>query len=442
MFLSEIREGASMSREEEVGTPLAEIPAVSGDSAASSERPSPAHFGNDLGNGLADRSDLIECRAPTRGRVRPIRKITPDQRRRRIEVAAGTSWQRRVLLRLQGDSQLLRSTAQLAFALLVIWIGIEFYLFVQWGMSGGEKPFVERPPGVEGFLPISALMSLVYWLQTGIVNEIHPSGLVIFVAILAIGLLLKKAFCGWLCPVGTLSEALWMFGSRLFGRNLTVPRWLDYPLRSLKYLLLLFFMVSILQMDLTELQRFIYSPYNKMADVKMYLFFADISSFALWTIVILALLSVPIKNFWCRYLCPYGALLGAISWLSPLKITRTPSSCIDCELCTKACPSSIKVHTVRRVWSDECMACLRCVEACPVKNTLDLRTRSSRRGIPGWVFASLIIGVFVGVTGLAMLTGHWKNGISQEEYLRRFKNIQSPVYQHNRGSVPAYDGAD
>jgi polyferredoxin len=51
----------------------------------------------------------------------------------------------------------------------------------------------------------------------------------------------KKAFCSWLCPIGTLSESLWMLGRKLFGKNPGLPRWLDYPLRSLKYLLLFFF---------------------------------------------------------------------------------------------------------------------------------------------------------------------------------------------------------
>jgi len=170
--------------------------------------------------------------------------------------------------------------------------------------------------------------------------DIHPAGLAIFIAILAIGLLLKKAFCSWLCPMGTLSESLWRFGRRLFGKNLRVNRWIDYPLRSIKYLLLLFFVYSVWQMDAGTLRYFIYSPYNKVAVIKTYFFFAHLTSFAFCTILILVVLSVVIQNFWCRYLCPYGALLGMLSWLSPLKITRQKSTCIDCELCTKACPTA------------------------------------------------------------------------------------------------------
>jgi polyferredoxin len=313
---------------------------------------------------------------------------------------------------------------------------------MQWGQSAGMESFHRRPPGAEGFLPISALISMKYWIQTGIMNEIHPSGLFIFAAIIVLGIFVKKAFCSWLCPIGTLSEALWMLGEKLFGKNLRVPKWFDYPLRLIKYLLLLFFVYLIFQMDVPTLREFIYSPYNKVADIKMYIFFANISSFALWTLVTLAALSLVIKNFWCRYLCPYGALLGFVSFLSPLKITRRKSTCIDCELCTKACPSLINVHTANRVWSDECMSCYACVEACPVKDTLVMSAGSNSKSIPSWIFGFLIVGVFIAVTGMAMLTGHWQNNISKDEYLKRIQNIESPLYQHNRGQVSNYGPND
>lgn len=378
---------------------------------------------------------------PSNSKLR-VKKIPPELRLKRIKFSLEPIWYKRTMWRLREDSQFLRSTIQIAFALLCVWIGIEFYLFVRWGETAGEAAFVPRPPGVEGFLPISALISLKYWLQTGIINGIHPSGLFIFVAIVATGLLLKKAFCSWLCPIGTLSESLWMLGKKIFGRNLNVPRWLDYPLRSLKYLLLFFFVWSIWEMTVPALHAFIHSPYNKVADIKMYYFFANISTFALWTIIILLVFSVLIKNFWCRYLCPHGALLGVLSWLSPLKVTRNSSTCVDSELCTKACPANIKVHKAGRVWSDECMNCLACVEVCPVKNTLDIRTSITRTRVPNWVFATLAVGVFVSITGLAILTGNWQNTISKEEYLKRFQELDSPLYQHFQGKVPEYDPND
>jgi len=379
--------------------------------------------------------------APQARRIQ-VKKLLPELRKRKTIVEAGTPWYRRFFYRLRNDSQFLRSTVQAAFVLLCVWIGIEFALFVQWGVSGGQSTFVPRPPGAEGFLPISSLMGLVYWFRTGIINDVHPAGFFIFIAIALVSLLSKKAFCSWMCPVGTLSESLHLLGKRLFGRNFQLPRWCDYPLRSLKYLLLAFFTFSILQLDVPSLSAFIYSPYNKMADIKMYLFFANISTFALWTIIALMALSILVKNFWCRYLCPYGALLGALSWFSPLKITRNKTTCIDCELCTKACPANILIHKKGRIVSDECTNCLACVAACPVKETLEVRPSTEGRRVPEWVVGAFIVGLFVAVTGLGILMGRWKNEMRKEEYLMRFQRLDSPLYQHNHGQVPQYGPND
>jgi polyferredoxin len=233
-----------------------------------------------------------------------------------------------------------------------------------------------------------------------------------------------------------------MLGQKLFKRNLTVPRWLDYPLRSLKYIVMGFFVWSIATMDVAALAAFIHSPYNKVADIKMYMFFAEITSVALWTLIVLSILSVVIKNFWCRFLCPYGALLGLASWLSPLKITRVKETCVDCALCTKACPANIRVHASTRVWSDECTSCLACVDVCPLKDTLMMKTTGRSRPVPSWVFGCLIVGIFIAITGLGVLTGHWQNGIQREEYQRRFQQLGSPIYQHFRGQVPEYGPHD
>ena len=381
-------------------------------------------------------------------------------RRKKFKTNISFPWYKRLVDRLKNDSQFFRSSVQLSFVLLCIWIGLEFYLFMTWGMSEGTASFVERPPGVEGFLPISALMGLLHWIFSGTLNTIHPAATIILVAIIAVSIVMKKAFCSWMCPIGTLSESLWMLGQQLFKKNITVWKWLDYPLRSLKYLLLFFFTYSIAMMSVDDLNIFINSPYNKVADIKMYLFFAEITPFALWTIIILMLASIVIKNFWCRFLCPYGALLGITSFLSPLRITRVKETCVDCELCTKVCPSNIKVHqigqanpnntigqsrlndSVGQVWSDECTSCMRCIEECPVKETLVLRSKKTSASVSPFIFGVLVVGVFMAITGLGMLTGHWKNSVSKDEYQFRFQQLDSPLYNHARGSVPQYGTND
>jgi polyferredoxin len=330
--------------------------------------------------------------------------------------------------------QKIRFIVQSLFAALCIWIGVEFYFFVQYLETNGAVSFYSRPPGVDGFLPISSFMSFYHFLMTGEIHSAHPAGFFIFLSIILMSLVFGKSFCSWLCPIGFLSELVGDFGEKLFKRRLKLPKFLDYPLRSLKYLMLGFLIYSVIfLMSGLALKAFLDSPYNMVSDVKMYYFFADISQTALIVIAVLFVLSILIRNFWCRFLCPYGALLGITSLLSPNKIQRTAKSCIDCGLCNKACPSFIKVDSVKTVWSDECTSCLNCIDVCPVKDTLELKTiLPTKFKVGKRVVAIGVITIFMATTGLGILTGYWQNDISKEEYLMHYKLMNS--YGHPTGT--------
>ncbi|GAB4171204.1 MAG: 4Fe-4S binding protein [Calditrichia bacterium] len=332
-----------------------------------------------------------------------------------------------------------RLLVQLLFLFTTLWIGVEFIIFVD-QLESGAASVISRPPGVEAFLPISALISLKYWLLTGIFNSIHPSGLVLLLIIMATAVFLKKGFCGWVCPIGLLSDWLAKLNQWIFPKSFKMPKFLDYPLRSLKYLLLLFFLYAIvIQMDVTQLKLFIYSPYNRIADIKMYYFFKYISAFSLKVILILVLLSVVFPYFWCRYLCPYGALLGFTSIISPFKIRRNAETCIDCEKCTKVCPARLPVHRKKQIQSDECNACMNCVAACPVKDTLYMATPSNKYKLSIKHYAIIIILLFVIGTTTARIFGVWQNSITTDEYRYHLEHLHDQGYDHGRGSVPQYD---
>ncbi|MFH2035269.1 MAG: 4Fe-4S binding protein [Candidatus Zixiibacteriota bacterium] len=333
----------------------------------------------------------------------------------------------------QKPIQKYRFYVQSAMILLCIWIGIEFYNFVRYLETAGTAGSMYRPPGVEGFLPISSLMSLYHFLITGEIHGSHPAGFFILLAVISVSFIFGKSFCSWLCPVGFLSEYLGDFGQALLKFQLKLPKWLDYPLRSLKYFLLGFFVYSIFfLMTDAALKAFLDSPYNVVADLKMYYFFADISRFSLIVLAALFFLSIFIRNFWCRFLCPYGALLGLLSLLSPLKIKRNKNTCIDCAKCAKVCPSFIKVDKIGTVLSDECTNCLQCVDACPVKDTLVLQPVGSKYIINKKFAAVGVVFLFILITGLGMITGFWQNKITPEEYLIHQKYLES--YGHPTGT--------
>ena len=341
--------------------------------------------------------------------------------------------------RSPSNIQLYRKIVQYLFLATVVLIGIKFTLFVG-QLQKGVTPTIARPPGIEAFLPISSLISLKYWLVGGVFNQVHPSGLIIFSMALATGLLLKRGFCSWICPFGLLTEYLNRLHALVYRKNIELPPWLDYPLRSLKYLLLGFFLWAIvLQMNAVALDYFIYSPYNMVADIKMLYFFKNITPFAFWVLVVLFGLSILIRNFWCRYLCPYGALLGALSFLSILKIHRNEETCTNCQKCSRTCPADIRVHKTYCVRSDECHACLKCVAVCPEKDTLCISAAKRWAILKPWVYATAICLLFIGGSLAGRITGYWQTGISNNEYLFHIRNLDMPFYHHNRGEVPAYD---
>lgn len=314
--------------------------------------------------------------------------------------------------------QPLRILIQFCFLGFMLWLGLRFFLFVEYFRSGGAAAFVPRPAGIEGFLPISGLLGLSAWFRGLGINSIHPAAVVILLTVLAVSLLLRRSFCSWVCPVATLSECSWKTGFKLFRRNLKTPHWPDVGLRTVKYLLLLFFVYSIvLVMSPSALQRFIESDYHKVADVRLLDFFLHLSPVALGVILGLLVLSVALRNPFCRYLCPYGALLGLAAKLSPVRVTRDREHCVSCGVCSQVCPSSIDVMHTQSVNSAECIGCWRCVSHCRVQGALSMRV-AGRLALPGIVFALLVVLLFWGGSLVGKLGGHWQTALDMAEYVR------------------------
>lgn len=314
--------------------------------------------------------------------------------------------------------QPLRILIQCCFLGFVIWLGLGFYNFVDNVRYGEVSQFAPRPDGIEGFLPISGLMGTASWLKGDGINSIHPAAVTVFVTVLIGALLLRRSFCSWICPVATVSEFCWKSGYKLFRRNPKLPPWADIALRGLKYLLMMFFIYFIvIAMSREALQVFILSDYHKIADVRLLDFFQHITLFSLVVILSLVVLSLFLRNPFCRYLCPYGALLGLVSIMSPVRVTRDEDLCVSCGICSQVCPSRIDVMHKSGVSSPECIGCWRCVSNCRFNEALSMRV-FGRLLIPGIVFALLVILIFWGGTMVGKLSGHWHTSLSLEEYTR------------------------
>jgi polyferredoxin len=332
-------------------------------------------------------------------------------------LAAPPQTPRKKLVRRAGAdrSQTLRRTVQAMFLALNVWIGLEFYLFVRFYETGGRSLRVGRPPGVEGWLPIASLMNLKALVLTGEMPAMHAAGMLLLIAFLAMSWIFRKSFCGWLCPVGTISEYLWRLGRQTFGRNFRLPRWLDIGLRSLKYILLALFVYAVASMSVAGIRAFLQGPYGVVADVKMLNFFRYLGLTGGIVIAVIVVASVFVQNFWCRFLCPYGALMGLVSLASPLRIRREASLCIDCGKCAKACPSALPVDRLVTIKSAECIGCMQCVADCPAAGALFL-SAPRKRAVPAWAMAAGTVGLVAAVWMVGLWTGHWHTELPERLY--------------------------
>lgn len=190
----------------------------------------------------------------------------------------------------------------------------------------------------------------------------------LYIYAVIISILFKRSFCGYICPVGFLSETL-----SIFSKNIKINKYVNYFLYTVKYVMLFIFICYIL---------FATGIINIENYPALYSYFAgsnnDTSSNAntlmilTISIILIILLTLIIKNFWCRYLCPYGSFLGVISIISPFKIKRNISSCTSCKRCTVKCPQDINVHLKEKIISPDCIGCLKCIEYKSRKDCLEI----------------------------------------------------------------------
>jgi polyferredoxin len=332
--------------------------------------------------------------------------------------------------RVKNHERRLRWTVQAFFLLLNFYLGIQFYAWVRQFETGAYRG-IERPGGIDGWLPIAGIMNLRVFLSTGEFPLAHPATLFLTTAFLTLSFVFRKSFCSWICPIGSIEEYLARFGKKLLGRNFALPKWIDVPLRAIKYLLLGFFVYIIGTMSVIGIKQFLIAPYGLIADVKLMNFFREFTPGLALTIGILLTGSMLIQNFWCRYACPYGALMGIFSMLSPVRITRNAELCVDCGKCNKACPSQLKVDTLVQIRSAECIGCLECVMACPAEGALDMKLLANtplERRVQPWMIAAGIAVIFFGLVAYAKITDRWQTKVPPQVYQELIQNSDS--YSH------------
>lgn len=194
-------------------------------------------------------------------------------------------------------------------------------------------------------------------------SSVAPSLLVIaiFVLPLAFTLLFGRVFCSGVCALGAIQELVAL-------RPIQVPKRIDRALGWLRYVYLLLAIWYAIK-PLAE-REFLICRFDPFVG-----FFRLTGTAGMLSAGgAILLLGVFVGRPYCRYLCPYGAILSLLSRIAQRNVSITPDKELDCGLCTKACPYGA-IEEMRAIRS-ECVACARCYTSCP-------RQRVRDTGLPG-----------------------------------------------------------
>ncbi|MFC2173107.1 4Fe-4S binding protein [Acidobacteriota bacterium] len=244
------------------------------------------------------------------------------------------------------------------------------------------------------FLDFDPLHSITYFLATFSL----PDKFYLAAVVLILTVVLGRVFCGWVCPLGSLNQ---LVNHRKKDRNSE-----GFDFRRLKYLILIGLVVGALfglnlsglldpisltvrslaltvipAWNLAAVSAFdLYAgtPAGELTD-PIYYFLRDHhviaytqpyfhqSQLLAMLFALVLLLNLRRKRFFCRYICPLGALLGAFSRRSFIRLKVDDNDCISCNLCNKVCPSGAQPWPSGEWKNTECFVCYNCVETCPAR---------------------------------------------------------------------------
>jgi len=277
--------------------------------------------------------------------------------------------------------------------------------------------------------PLAAFSTALSAWDIGLVVSKFPMAMVVVI----LTVLLGRFFCNWVCPMGTTLD-IWdrvLRGKTKYVRNPRIEH--TRGLCNLKYYLLAFFLFAAIFsaqiayiMDpiplvtrsyavaiypyFTYIAKGILSPLyevpviNRVSEpaygfLKQHVFFPnpDIGyqtitwlhhvAFAFFAGILA--LSIIQTRFWCRYLCPLGAMLGLMSKASLLRLTSDRDKCTQCNRCVRECKTAAIADKAASYWVQECVECFNCQSLCPegaVKFRFQspaVSLRSERKVLPG-----------------------------------------------------------
>jgi len=273
------------------------------------------------------------------------------------------------------------------------------FLFLFWAAGLGEDE--EASPWLRAFFDVDPLVLIATWLSA---HELPAAFLFAFIT-LGATVLLGRVFCGWVCPLGTLHNMVSWLRTRRRRRRDAGDQW--SPWQRAKYLLLVVLLVMALfgahwigvfdplclfyrslatavypgaQYAVEDAATAVYQsdphlgPLHATAltepaygFLRDHVFARERGAFRGAGLIFALFVGIVVLNvyrprFWCRYVCPLGALLGLCAKRPALRLVT--EGCTECGRCAMKCPAAASPDKPGHWRSTECFGCWNCIAAC------------------------------------------------------------------------------
>lgn len=281
---------------------------------------------------------------------------------------------------------------------------VSFSLFV-WLLLHNELPrnrfdiINEVPAPVESYFAIDPLHLVSTTLST---RSIAHAVLLWSLVTIALTLVLGRVFCGWICPMGALSQFFGWLSRKIERLPGISKRMNSSPHQRWKYLILILLLVlAVFGSNQTGFMDPISLTYRSFTtgifptiEHGLTAAFDASPSWLGWAVnpirswckdhffsfnpthyrqgaliggifILIIVTGMIIPRFWCRYLCPLGALLGLLSRNQALRVRIKSDACTECGLCHLTCEGAADPHKDGGWLAHECLMCWNCVPSCP-----------------------------------------------------------------------------
>jgi|GEM_PF-99305 len=217
--------------------------------------------------------------------------------------------------------------------------------------------------------------------------------LIEFIAVMLLTIIMGRWFCGWLCAFGAYNDLIYSISKKIFKGKFKVNEKVDSILKYVKYVVLIFIIIVSWTMGSNILEST--SPWDAFGQITNV---STIFSRLLIGVILLVLITIGaafIERFFCRYLCPLGAVFAIISRVGITKINKPKDDCGKCRACTMNCSMGLKLYKVNGARGGDCINCLKCTEVCPRNNAkANILGQDVNENLAGSVAMAAMLGIY------------------------------------------------